>query len=278
MARLGMMMFVAGATAQSLTNCAGAAAHFQNMAVSISPDPPVRGENVTIQFTGTFDKEVQHGVMVASVKAGPINLKAVNLPFHFTPAVGAAGQLFTGTVGPFQYPSVRVPLFSSFSGKIEVTQDDGEEWLCIAYNLPSYYDPEPEPKLQDGPFADCTDPTKAVHVHNFEITTDPVAPQKGDDMNVTLKGDLDEDVDTLNMDFSMDLSIVKVNLHLPISFSPALPATTGVQADIGPVNLVSIPLIPNAKGSAVLTDKNGEQLSCINYNIPVMGETESVEV
>merc|ERR1712203_1185895 len=122
-------------------------------------------------------------------------------------------------------------------------------------------------------FADCADPTKAVHFENFEITTDPATPKKGDDMTVTIKGDLDEDLDAINLDFTLDLSLLKFELNLPISFSPAVKATTGINAVVGPVNLQKIPLIPNAKGSAVLSDKNGEQISCVNYNIPVMGES-----
>lgn len=269
-----MMLFATGAAAQSLTNCAGASAHFQNMVVTASPDPPVNGQDLTIQFSGTFDKEVNHGAMVFSVKAGPINLKAVNMPFNFSPGIGKAGENFTATVGPFKYPSLKVPLFNHFSGKIEMTQDDGEEWLCIAYDLPTLPAPDHvEPELEDT-FVDCSDPTKAVHFENFEITTDPATPKKGDDMTVTIKGDLDEDLDSINLDFQLDLSILKFELNIPITFSPAVKATTGITSIVGPVNLQKIPLIPDAKGSCVLSDKNGDTISCVNYNIPVMGELE----
>lgn len=276
---LSFLLFAASAAAQSVSNCAGAGAHFQNMVVTASPDPPVNGEDLTIQFEGTFDKEVQHGVFVFSVKAGPIDLKAVNMPFSFSPGIGKAGEKFTATVGPFKYPNLKVPLFNHFSGKIEISQDDGEEWLCIAYNLPTMYNPEAEAKKElEDTFVDCADKSQAVHFQNFEITTDPAVPKKGDDMNVTIKGDLDEDLDKINLDFALDLSLLKFELNIPVTFSPAVKATTGIVANVGPVNLQKIPLIPNAKGSCVLSDGNGEQISCVNYNIPVMGEAESLEV
>jgi len=38
------------------------------------------------------------------------------------------------------------------------------------------------------------------------------------------------------------------------------------------MKLIDIPLIPNVKGSAKITEQNGEPLACLNFNVPLMGE------
>merc|ERR1712080_651576 len=108
-------------------------------------------------------------------------------------------------------------------------------------------------------------------------TVTPPEISEGTPFTVNVKADLDEDITGGNLDFSVNLSLFSLSIKSAFSMSPALPATKGLDITIGTIKLASIPLIPNAKGSVKITEQNGEELTCANFNVPIFaGEAVSV--
>jgi len=255
------------AVAQSFVSCNNDDAHFQNMAVSISPDPPILGGMTTMVIEGDVDKAISGGSATIQVSAGIIKIPSMTIPF----SSNLQGPIthVKATLGPFKYPNINVPLLNTVKMDIEVKDQDGEQVMCMHSSLPALGKDEPE--LETVPFTNCADETTS-HVKNFHIETDPVEPSKGDTITITSGGDLDEEVSSGNMDLSVDVSLFKLNMAIPFAIEPSISAITGGELTIGPMKLIDIPLMPNAKGSAKLTEQNGEPLACLNFNVPLMGE------
>merc|ERR1712080_651834 len=132
MVRLVAATLLSGAVAQSFTSCGGADAHMKNFKITSSPDPPVLGQDVTFTVTGALDKQITAGSATISVKAGPINFP-LTVPFKrnsVDPSAFVAGEETTITMGPFKYPSIKVPLIPTTNGKVEVVDQDGEQVSC----------------------------------------------------------------------------------------------------------------------------------------------------
>lgn len=263
-----------GVAADSFTNCASTEAHMKNFKITASPDPPVVGENVTITVTGALDKQVTGGSAVINVKAGPINFP-LTVPFKNNaadPSKFVAGQKQTITLGPFEYPNIKVPLIKKMTGKMEVKDQDGEEVSCVSFELPAYSSTAPATGFGDDPFVDCAGAD--AHVKNKSLDVEPPTLKKGVPFTVRGSGDLDEDVATGVADISVDVSLFKLKGSVPFSMDPPIRASHA-DLTVGPLTLPSIPLIPNAKGSIKVSDANTEEVICYNFNVPV---AEAVEV
>lgn len=267
-------LLITAASAQSLTDCSDSSAHLKNAAITLSPDPPVLGEDVTFTVEGTLDEQITSGEVGISLMMGPINFP-LTIPFAINgPAAGSAGTPMKAIIGPFKYPNIKVPLISSTKGKIEIKEQNGEQIICTNFNLPAYSEIAPAQEYNDAPFEDCSDPS--AHLTNLAVDVEPPTISKGVPFTVNIKGDLDEDVTSGSLDFSVNLSLFSFSINSPFSMTPAVKATEGVDVTIGPISLPNIPLIPNAKGSIKMAEQNGEQLACFNFNMPIAGESVSV--
>lgn len=258
----------AGAVAQSFISCNTDDAHMKNFEITVSPDPPVLGEDVTIVVKGALDKQITAGSATVSIKAGPINFP-LTVPFTrnaVDPGAFVAGVDSTMTLGPFKYPNIKVPLIKTTNGKVEVVDQDGEQVGCASFSLPAYSAEAPASDLGDAPFVDCS--SAGAHVGNVVLDVEPPTIKKGVPFTVQGSGDLDEDLTSGVADINVDVSLFKLGLTVP--FSTSNPANAG-HADwtVGPIKMPSIPLIPNAKGSFKISDDKSEEVICYNFNVPI---------
>lgn len=240
----------------------------QNFQITSSPDPPVLGEDVTMTISGALDKQITAGDFTISIKTGLFSFP-LTVPFKrnvVDPSAFVAGQDTTITLGPFKYPNVNVPLLNKVSGKVEMKDQDAEQVMCSQFSLPAYSATAPAQSLGDDPFIDCG--TDADHIKNRVLIVEPPTISKGVPFTVTSAGDLDEDVSSGVADIEVDLSLFKLGLSVPFAFSRAAPAGHA-NVTVGPMTMPSIPLIPNAKGSIKLSEQNGEEVMCYNFNVPV---------
>jgi len=264
--------FASGVAAQSFTSCNGDGAHMKNMAVSVSPDPPVIGEDVTFTIEGTLDKTIQSGSAAISVKMGPINFP-LTVPFKSNAApFGSPDTPMKAVLGPFKYPNINVPLIKSTTGKVEIVDENAEQVSCMSFNLPTYSSTAPASQLLD---VDCTD-SSSWHMKNLVIDVEPPTIKKGVPFTVNTKGDTDEELSSGVAEVNVDLSLFKLGMAVPFSISPSTPVITGGDVTVGPLTMPKIPLIPNAKGSIKLAEQNSETLACFNFDLPVMGELMAV--
>lgn len=244
------------------------------MQVTVSPDPPVPGSEVTFTIEGTLDKTIQSGSATVSVKAGPINFP-LTVPFASNAAAfGSPDTPMKAVLGPFVYPNLKIPFIKTTSGKIEIVDENAEQVSCMEFSLPTYSATAPV-SSSDFLDVDCTD-TSSWHMKNLVIDVEPPTIKKGVPFTVNTKSDIDEAVSAGHIETNVDLSLFKLALTMPFSLSPATPAMTGGDVTVGPITMPSIPLIPNAKGSIKLAEQNSETLACFNFNLPVMGEAIAV--
>merc|ERR1711862_316791 len=119
--------------------------------------------------------------------------------------------------------------------------------------------------MPSGSVASCTKDTD--HLKQFSLT------QSGN--AITVKGDLDEDIDTFTLD--LDLTIQKfflkkeLKMKLPITLSPSIPKgpfTIG----IGPADILLSP-DPSVKvaGSVVMADPETEEVFCLKVEMVAEG-------
>jgi len=265
---LAIVSAAAGAAADSFTNCASAGAHLKNFKITASPDPPVHGEKVTIIMKGALDKQITSGTATINIQAGPIKFP-LTVPFKNNaadPSKFVAGQVQTLTLGPFVYPDSHVPWIKTTKGKIEVQDQDGEEVMCVSYELPAYSGSAPVSELRADPFVDCSGTD--AHMKNKKLDVQPPTINKGVPFTVSASGDLDEAVASGVADLSVDLSLFKLDMSIPFSMHPSIKAQ---HADfiVGPLTLPNVPFIPNAKGNLKVSDAHSEEVICYNFNVPV---------
>ena len=226
------------------------------------------GEDVTFTFTGALDKQVTAGSVTVTIDAGPIHFP-LTVPLKNNaadPSQFVAGNKVTGSLGPFKYPNIKVPLIKKTTGKFEIANQDGEQVACATFSLPAYSETAPASTLGDAPFVDCSGAD--AHVKNRVLDVEPPTIKKGTVFTVHSTADLDEDVSSGSMDLQINLSLFSFGISSPFSISSPLKASHS-DITVGPIKLPSIPLIPNAKGSIKLADSSAEELICYNFNIPV---------
>lgn len=243
------------------------------MQVTVSPDPPVLGEEVTFTVEGTLDKTIQSGSATISVKAGPINFP-LTVPFTSNAApFGSPNTPMKAVIGPFVYPNLKIPLIKTTNGKVEVVDENGEQVSCMEFSLPAYS--ATAPLSATSVDIDCTD-SSSWHFQNLQFDVEPPTIKKGVPFTVNTKGDTDEAISSGNVELNVDLSLFKLGLSMPFSIEPSTPAITGADVTVGPITMPNIPLIPNAKGSIKLSEQNAETLACFDFNLPVMGASIAV--
>jgi hypothetical protein len=265
---------VAGVNAGSITNCADSSAHLKNFEATISPDPPVKGQPVTMTFKGAMDEDTDKGSVIVGVNAGPIKLPQMKIPFDISPVIPHGGEVNL-QVGPFDYPDISVPLLSSITSHFEVHDKADEMVMCVDTTLPAAQ----EAKFLQAPVLAATPPVVScsgadAHFKNVDIEFSPAQPQKGDSVTITFKGDLDEGLTGGEVDLDVNFSIASLSMKIPFTQGSTTPATSGIKAVIGPFTLPDIPLIPNVKGTVKVSEQNGEEVLCANFNLPLADAVE----
>lgn len=256
------------------------------------PDPPVPGQDVVFHVESVFPNTTIQNVDVnVNVDAGPIHIEQMSIPIRLAAPLGAPSTPLTVDVGPFQWPTVSIPAIPFIHGKVQLVDPD-HPWVnaCIDYRLKSeslYLPDGVRPTLQDVPFHDCSDPTEPEHLNFFEVETTPEVPKKGDDLIMKFSGVMDEDVTEMLVSTTFDISIIQMSANVGVKVSPSLGTVApqlmedGVEATVGPMKLVDVPLIPNVKAIIHLTDKadgTGETIMCLNMNMPIMGEASMISI
>lgn len=278
MMKTAMIGLVTQAAAQSIQNCADSSAHLQGFAATISPDPPVKGQDVTMTFKGTMDEDISKGRVVVSAKAGIISIPSMSIPFDISPAIGH-GVEASIQVGPFEYPKLSIPLISKIGAHMEM-HDEGDDMIaCVDTTLPAAQEAVFLQNIKTtaaaAPITICSG--SDAHGKNVAIDVSPAQPKKGQDVTFTFTGDFDEAITAGTIEVDIDLVITSLQMTIPFKYSPGTTATQGVKAIIGPFTLPNIPLIPNVKGSLKVSDQNAEEVICANFNLPVAVD-EAIEV
>lgn len=262
-----------GVDAGSITNCADSSAHLKNFEATISPDPPVKGQDVTMTFKGAMDEDTDKGTVIIGASAGPIKIPQMKIPFDITPVIPHGGEV-NFQVGPFQYPDLSVPLLSSITSHMEVHDKADEMVLCVDTTLPAAQEATfLQASAKAAPIVSCSG--SDAHFKNAVIDVSPAQPKKGSDVTITFSGDLDEDVSAGEIELDINLVVATLSLKIPFTnLGTATPATSGIKAVVGPFTLPDIPLIPNVKGTVKVSEQNGEELLCENFNMPIADAVE----
>ena len=144
-------------------------------------------------------------------------------------------------LGPFQYPSTKIPLIKQVSLRVEMKDENAEQVMCLDAALPTVEGHEPVSSRSaheltapaPAPVASCG--SASDHLKNVQVVLDPPAPAKGKNLTVTLSGDLDEDVAS---------GVLSASLDLASTFPSRSRPRTGMATSLGPQG----PADPKRKG------------------------------
>lgn len=134
---LAILFVIHSASAQSTfkwTSCGAATDDFTINALSIIPDPPVRGQNTSVIANGTMASTVTAGTSTLTIKFGPIVvLKQVQ-------SVCTAPVTCPIPAGAFNspLPPVLVPADSPdgiYNGNVVITDQSSKEIACVNYSF-----------------------------------------------------------------------------------------------------------------------------------------------
>merc|ERR1712098_211536 len=155
--------------------------------------------------------------------------------------------------------------------------DEADEMvMCVDTTLPAAQEAKSlrAPVKATPPIVSCSGAD--AHFKNAVIDVSPAQPKKGDAVTITFSGDLDEAVSAGEVELSIDLVIASLSMKIPFKNlgTQTIPATSGIKAVIGPFTLPNIPLVPNVKGTVKVSEQNGEELMCSNFNMPIADAVE----
>lgn len=254
---------VALAAGDSIASCGSASDHFQVDFVTLDADAsggPRKGKPFTITASGTLDSDHTGGRVVvdAHLKALGVVDEDVTADQKYTWSPGVAGGKTQLTIGPFTFPRAAPGKFD-FTGKITVENEQAEPVLCLdlALTIPKILAEE----LEEESEKKLCSVTDSDHITNIVQTDSPSSTAF----------DVDESIDYVNLgiDIAVKAPVVPaVNFkvtELPISISPGLAKGHHVFTGIDSAAQQSNDLI-TVTGSLGLSDKNGEQYTCITFD------------
>lgn len=275
------LALVSGAASQSVKSCGGPNDHLKNPVFKVTPDPPVKGSSITIEASGTLD-EVEAsfntnvdlkvhalGIIHASVTGG--------VPVSISP--GVVKGPFSMTVGPFELPS-NVPGKAVVQGQVQVTNAKNEPMMCIELDMSvgAMDNVETQVALEaDVPslstVSSCAKATD--HIPDLKIATSSGV--------ITMSGTLDESVTkaSIALDASVKVLFISVPLkmNIPLDISQGLFNKGAIKAIVGPTSIVVSPNVKaTLKGTVKLNDGNSQEITCINLDTVVAGETLAANV
>jgi hypothetical protein len=126
-------------------------------------------------------------------------------------------------------------------------------------------------------FTNCA--SADAHMKNFKITASPDPPVLGEDVTITVSGALDKQVTGGTATISVKAGPINFPLTIPFKNNAADPskfvAGTEQTITVGPFTYpnINVPLIKTTKGSFELKDQDGEEVSCVNFELPAYSAT-----
>ena len=130
---LGLTALVATADGHSFSQCSSSSADALGItSVTLTPDPPVAGGSLQVQFTGTPTAQVDSGT--ASLKVKVLGITITTLTFDVCSDLGVscplpAGTPFTGSLS-YTIPS-SAPASISATAEVQVVDGSQNELACI---------------------------------------------------------------------------------------------------------------------------------------------------
>jgi len=120
---------------QIWTNCGNAKDKFTIGTVTVVPDPPVKGQNLTVGITGTYTETVTSGTIKVTVKYGIITLLNKS-----DPLCGAeTGITCPIPQGPWTFKVTElIPSDApggSYTGQLTITDQANAELACAKFAL-----------------------------------------------------------------------------------------------------------------------------------------------
>eukprot|EP01025_Chloroclados_australasicus_P045956 TRINITY_DN50706_c0_g1_i1.p3 TRINITY_DN50706_c0_g1~~TRINITY_DN50706_c0_g1_i1.p3 ORF type:complete len:227 (+),score=31.94 TRINITY_DN50706_c0_g1_i1:44-682(+) len=133
------VLFVASAYAAPTdiwSNCGSSSDHLKNLQISVTPDPPKKGQDVTIAASGTLDEEVSSGKITVEVEF--LGIKVVNKTLDLCQTISKYQQC------PIKQGPLSVKLTESlpsdapsghYTGKATITAQSGAEVACVSLDF-----------------------------------------------------------------------------------------------------------------------------------------------
>lgn len=272
-----------GAMGQSVKSCGTSKDHLQNVQITTTMDPIVKGKPFTITASGILDEDLgalNLGLDLDLTALGVINERIDGvMPVSISPSFPKGP--FSLSIGPTMFPA-DIPGKLIIKGQVHILDDNSEQVLCLdldihiargsaedEYQIGSVDDVAPigsESQVAVDPIVSCG--KSSDHIQNFVLTENA-------DNSATISGDLDETVSTvaLNADLMLKVLFVKVPLGiaLPLSFSPPI-AEGPFSLSVGPwmkssaeeVDLGGLSI--SITGTLLLDDQNDEQMACLKLD------------
>jgi len=253
--------------AQSVKSCGGPNDHVKNVQVTLTPDPPVPGQDVTVEISGDNDADVGAGsfnIDLAVQALGVINNKVqIGAPFSFQPTPFKKGPLNI-KVGPTSL--LKTPGSTTISGTVKAVNAANEPLFCVDLDLKSVSDLNTLTLSKEidastgGGVTSCTQP--ADHIKNFALDT------SGGKISVT--GQLDEDVTTFHIavDAVLKKLFIKIpaKLDIPVTFTNPL-AKGDFSLSVGPMTggLTPDPQV-SLTGTVKMNDQANTEVFCLNVD------------
>jgi len=128
-----VLLVVSVAFADIWTSCGTSGDEFTIGSVTITPDPPVKGQNITVALKGTMNTVVQSGTIHVDFKYSIVTILNKDEPLCAAPVtcpipVGPFGISVTDLI-PSDAPS------GSYSGVANITDQAGKEIACAKIAL-----------------------------------------------------------------------------------------------------------------------------------------------
>jgi len=245
----------------SLTTCGNDGDHFTIQNVQISPDPPQRGQPISVTLEGAFDKDIAAARVETDLFVSAMNMFTAPVKYSSTfstsPVLMRKGS-HKVTVGPMQLPKY-VPGNMEVNGTVKVVDEANDPVLCfdISLNVPA---------LEDIRAVELSAPLAGTCGHHSDHLKD-VEIGSG-----SVSGNLDEDVTEaqLNLDIKIHAGWVPIEFKMPvpISYSPGFPAGAfELSGSVADLQSVQSPFQVGAKpihvdGQIQVVDGAGEELFC----------------
>uniref|UniRef100_A0A7S0ZX63 MD-2-related lipid-recognition domain-containing protein n=1 Tax=Noctiluca scintillans TaxID=2966 RepID=A0A7S0ZX63_NOCSC len=251
----------------SLLNCGGISDHFVVKNLTVSPDPPQRGDEITLTLEGVFDKDMASGRVDVDIEVNALSL--FNIPLHQSLSFSTAPLLMRKgnqklVIGPFELPRY-VPGSLQASGRIRVVDELEEQVLCVDVdiNVPAMtYEHAREAVM-----------SLACGVQSSHIT-DISSNQVIDDdiMHGFVAGILDELVTKARVDVDVQLHAgfvpMSFKLPVPVAYMPGFPAGAFNLTASMPVDSKGLHNSERSRVSGVLvvSDSADQELFCLEVD------------
>jgi len=262
-------VLLAGAHSQSISSCGGSGDHMQNVVMKITPDPPAKGQPLTLSFSGTLDEDFGAGSAEVDLQIkvlGKDQSVKSTTPFSLTPVFKKGPQSIS--VGPFTLPK-DIPVSATIVGTVKLVNDKSEPVACAKLNLdmPGFETPAP---ATDGFVQGLSCGKPSDHLKNIQVS--------GNAGVLTVSGTLDEAITktTVHVDLKIhEVFSIPLKLDIPVVLSPGLPSgdfklTAGPSK---PGNLAAPDLGLSVTGTVTVDDGNDQEVCCIN-----VGSSEDLQV